>query len=136
MAEQLVAAMPAIEMVRMVNSGTEATMAALRVARAATGRDRVIKFEGCYHGHADAFLVKAGSGAATFGVPDSPGVTPATAKDTLTASFNDSGSVRELFAAHPGPSSATWAWSRPPGDSFRTCAICAPLTGRCSSSTR
>ena len=102
LAEQIVAAMPAIEMVRMVNSGTEATMAALRVARAATGRDRVIKFEGCYHGHADAFLVKAGSGAATFGVPDSPGVTPATAKDTLTASFNDSGSVRELFAAHPG----------------------------------
>ncbi len=102
LAEQIVAAMPAIEMIRMVNSGTEATMAALRVARAATGRARVVKFEGCYHGHADAFLVKAGSGAATFGVPDSPGVTPATARDTLTARFNDAGSVRELFAAHSG----------------------------------
>ncbi len=83
-------AVPSIEMVRMVNSGTEATMAALRLARAATGRPRIIKFEGCYHGHADAFLVKAGSGAATFGVPDSPGVTAATARDTLTARFNDS----------------------------------------------
>jgi glutamate-1-semialdehyde 2,1-aminomutase len=101
MAERIVAAMPAIEMVRMVNSGTEATMAALRLARGATGRPRVIKFEGCYHGHADSFLVKAGSGAATFGTPDSPGVTPATARDTLTARFNDSGSVRELFAAYP-----------------------------------
>jgi len=101
-AERLVAAIPSVEMVRMVNSGTEATMAALRVARAATSRPRVIKFEGCYHGHADSFLVKAGSGAATFGVPDSPGVTPATASDTLTATFNDAGSVRELFAAYPG----------------------------------
>ena len=101
-AERIVAAIPSVEMVRMVNSGTEATMAALRVARAATSRPRVIKFEGCYHGHADSFLVKAGSGAATFGVPDSPGVTPATANDTLTATFNDAGSVRELFAAHPG----------------------------------
>ena len=101
-AERLVAAIPSVEMVRMVNSGTEATMAALRVARAATSRPRVIKFEGCYHGHADSFLVKAGSGAATFGVPDSPGVTPATAGDTLTATFNDAGSVRELFAAYPG----------------------------------
>ena len=101
-AERLVAAIPSVEMVRMVNSGTEATMAALRVARAATSRPRVIKFAGCYHGHADSFLVKAGSGAATFGVPDSPGVTPATASDTLTATFNDAGSVRELFAAYPG----------------------------------
>ena len=101
-AERIAAAMPSIEIVRMVNSGTEATMAALRVARAATSRPRVIKFAGCYHGHADAFLVKAGSGAATFGVPDSPGVTAATANDTLTATFNDAGSVRELFAAYPG----------------------------------
>jgi glutamate-1-semialdehyde 2,1-aminomutase len=93
---------PSIEMLRLVNSGTDATMAALRLARAATRRPRVIKFEGCYHGHADAFLVKAGSGATTFGVPDSPGVTPATARDTLTACFNDAGSVRELLASHPG----------------------------------
>src|SRR5690606_7164562 len=82
--------------------GTEATMAALRLARAATRRSRIVKFAGCYHGHGDAFLVKAGSGAATFGVPDSPGVTEATARDTLTARFNDAGSVRELFAKHPG----------------------------------
>ena len=100
MAERIRAMVPSIEMVRMVNSGTEATMAALRLARGATGRPRVIKFEGCYHGHADSFLVKAGSGAATFGTPDSPGVTAATARDTLTAPFNDSGAVRELFAAH------------------------------------
>jgi glutamate-1-semialdehyde 2,1-aminomutase len=102
LAERITAAVPSIEVVRLVNSGTEATMAALRLARAATERPRVIKFEGCYHGHADAFLVKAGSGAATFGVPDSPGVTAATARDTLTAAFNDAGSVRELLAAHPG----------------------------------
>src|SRR5690606_28641142 len=102
MAERITAAMPSIEMVRFVNSGTEATMAALRLARAATRRSRIVKFAGCYHGHGDAFLVKAGSGAATFGVPDSPGVTEATARDTLTARFNDAGSVRELFAKHPG----------------------------------
>jgi glutamate-1-semialdehyde 2,1-aminomutase len=101
MAERIRALVPSIEMVRMVNSGTEATMAAVRLARGATGRPRVIKFEGCYHGHGDSFLVKAGSGAATFGTPDSPGVTAATARDTLTAPYNDSGAVRELFAAHP-----------------------------------
>ena len=93
--------MPSIEMVRFVSSGTEATMAALRLARAATNRTRVVKFEGCYHGHGDSFLVKAGSGAATFGTPDSPGVTAATARDTLTARFNDVDSVRALLAAHP-----------------------------------
>ena len=102
MAERLCRLVDSIEMVRMVNSGTEATMAALRLARGATGRPRVIKFAGCYHGHGDSFLVKAGSGAATFGTPDSPGVTAATARDTLTARFNDTGSVRELFAAYPG----------------------------------
>ena len=101
MAERLCRLVGSIEMVRMVNSGTEATMAALRLARGATGRSRVIKFAGCYHGHGDSFLVKAGSGAATFGTPDSPGVTAATARDTLTARFNDTGSVRELFAAYP-----------------------------------
>jgi len=102
MAEAIVRLVPSIEMVRLVSSGTEATMAAVRLARAATGRARIVKFEGCYHGHGDSFLVKAGSGAATFGTPDSPGVTPATARDTLTAPFNDAGAVRELFAANPG----------------------------------
>jgi glutamate-1-semialdehyde 2,1-aminomutase len=102
MAAAVVALMPSLEMVRFVSSGTEATMAALRLARAATNRARVVKFEGCYHGHGDSFLVKAGSGAATFGTPDSPGVTAATARDTLTARFNETGTVRELLAAHPG----------------------------------
>ena len=101
-AEAIVRLVPSLQMVRLVSSGTEATMSALRLARAATGRSRVIKFEGCYHGHGDSFLVKAGSGAATFGTPDSPGVTAATAHDTLTAQFNDAGSVRELLAANAG----------------------------------
>ena len=102
MAEAIARLVPSIEMVRLVNSGTEATMAAIRLARAVTGRSRIVKFEGCYHGHGDSFLVKAGSGAATFGTPDSPGVTPSTARDTLTAPFNDAGAVRELFAANAG----------------------------------
>jgi len=87
---------PSVEMVRMVNSGTEATMSAMRLARAFTGRDKVIKFEGCYHGHGDSFLSKAGSGVATLGLPDSPGVTPSTAKDTLNAVYNDLASVEQL----------------------------------------
>jgi glutamate-1-semialdehyde 2,1-aminomutase len=102
MAEALRRFVPSLEMVRMVNSGTEATMAAVRLARGATGRPKIVKFEGCYHGHGDAFLIKAGSGAATFGTPDSPGVTEGTARDTLTAAFNDLESVRRRFAAHPG----------------------------------
>ncbi len=89
--------MPSIESVRMVNSGTEATMSALRLARGYTKRDLVIKFEGCYHGHGDSFLIKAGSGALTFGTPDSPGVTKGTANDTLTAVYNDLDSVLALF---------------------------------------
>src|SRR6187200_2149469 len=93
--------MPSIERVRFVNSGTEATMSAIRVARAANGRERIVKFEGCYHGHADAFLVKAGSGALTLGVPTSPGVTRGAAGDTLIASYNDLESVRRLFDANP-----------------------------------
>ncbi len=93
--------MPSVEMVRMVNSGTEATMSAVRLARAYTGRERIIKFEGCYHGHADSFLIKAGSGAMTFGIPDSPGVTKATGNDTLTAQFNDLGTVQRLVDAYP-----------------------------------
>jgi len=101
MAEALVERVPSLDRVRMVNSGTEATMAAARLARGATGRAKIVKFEGCYHGHGDAFLIKAGSGAATFGVPDSPGVTEGTARDTLTAAFNDLDAVDRLFAAHP-----------------------------------
>ena len=102
MAEALVARVPSIERVRMVNSGTEATMAAVRLARGATGRSKIVKFEGCYHGHGDSFLIKAGSGAATFGVPDSAGVTEGTARDTLTAAFNDLDSVSRWFGEHSG----------------------------------
>jgi glutamate-1-semialdehyde 2,1-aminomutase len=94
--------MPSIERVRFVNSGTEAAMSAVRVARAATKRDKIIKFEGCYHGHADAFLVQAGSGALTLGVPTSPGVTRAAAADTLLASYNDIESVHRAFHGHRG----------------------------------
>src|SRR5471032_1318960 len=100
LAERVIKLMPSIERVRFVNSGTEAAMSALRVARAATKRDRIIKFQGCYHGHADAFLVQAGSGALTFGTPDSPGVTIGASKDTLVASYNDLASVHALFAAN------------------------------------
>ena len=92
--------MPSLERVRFVNSGTEATMSALRLARAATGRHRVIKFAGCYHGHGDPFLVQAGSGATTLGVPTSPGVSKAVAADTLVARFNDLTSVERLFRTH------------------------------------
>jgi glutamate-1-semialdehyde 2,1-aminomutase len=87
-------------MVRMVNSGTEATMSALRLARGYTGRNLVVKFEGCYHGHNDSFLIQAGSGALTFGTPNTPGVTEGTARDTLSAQFNDLGSVERLFEKH------------------------------------
>ncbi|MFO7922395.1 MAG: glutamate-1-semialdehyde 2,1-aminomutase [Bacteroidales bacterium] len=100
LAELIKDMVPSIESVRMVNSGTEATMSALRLARGFTGRDKVVKFEGCYHGHGDSFLIKAGSGALTHGEPDSPGVTKGTAKDTLNAVFNDAGSVENLFSLH------------------------------------
>ena len=99
---ELVCRMTGVEMVRMVNSGTEAVMSALRLARGATGRSKLIKFAGCYHGHSDAMLVKAGSGALTGGAPDSAGVPAEMAGDTLTASYNDLESVRRLFAANPG----------------------------------
>lgn len=101
LAEMVIDAVPSIEMVRFVNSGTEACMAVLRLMRAFTGREKLIKFEGCYHGHADMFLVKAGSGVATLGLPDSPGVPKSTTSSTLTAPYNDLEAVKALFAQNP-----------------------------------
>jgi len=98
MARMVCRLIPSIEMVRMVSSGTEATMSAIRLARGFTGRDKIIKFAGCYHGHADALLVKAGSGALTFGIPSSPGVPVSVAENTLTLPFNDSEAIRRVFA--------------------------------------
>lgn len=100
-AELVIEAVPNIDKVRFVNSGTEACMSAVRLARGYTGREKIIKFAGCYHGHADAFLIQAGSGAVTFGAPNSPGVTQGTAKDTLLARYNDLSSAEELFHQHP-----------------------------------
>ena len=97
LAKKIQAFMPSMEMVRLVNSGTEATMSALRVARGYTGRDRIVKFVGCYHGHSDSLLVKAGSGLATFGVPDSPGVPKGVAENTITLPYNDIDAVTQLF---------------------------------------
>lgn len=99
---------PSIEIVRMVNSGTEATMSAMRLARGFTGRDKIVKFEGCYHGHGDSFLIKAGSGVATLGLPDSPGVTTSTAKDTLNARYNDIESVYRLIEQNKGEIAAVF----------------------------
>ena len=101
LAQMIVDLIPAIDKIRMVNSGTEATMTALRLARGVTHRDKIIKFEGCYHGHSDTLLVKAGSGALTFGNPSSPGVPKATVQDTLVARFNDLDSVAALFEQYP-----------------------------------
>ena len=100
-AEKITSMIPSVEKVRLVNSGTEATMAAIRLARAYTKRDKIIKMEGCYHGHGDSFLIAAGSGVATLGTPDSPGVTVSTARDTLTAVYNDIQSLENLFQANP-----------------------------------
>ncbi|PKM79490.1 MAG: glutamate-1-semialdehyde-2,1-aminomutase [Firmicutes bacterium HGW-Firmicutes-13] len=97
MAELVTSAFPSMEMVRMVNSGTEAAMTALRLARGYTGRDKIIKFSGCYHGHVDSLLIKAGSGVTTLGLPDSPGVTPGTARDTVSLPYNNLDMVKELF---------------------------------------
>ena len=101
LAEMVIDAVPSIDVVRFVNSGTEACMSVLRLMRAFTGRDKIIKFEGCYHGHADMFLVKAGSGVATLGLPDSPGVPKSTTSNTLTAPYNDLETVKKLFAENP-----------------------------------
>lgn len=101
MAELICSIVPSVQKVRMVNSGTEATMSAIRVARGFTGRDKIIKMEGCYHGHGDSFLIAAGSGAMTFGAPDSPGVTKGTAKDTLIAPFNDLNAIEEIIQKNP-----------------------------------
>ena len=102
LAKQVIEAVPSVEMVRFVNSGTEACMAVLRLMRAFTRRDKIIKFEGCYHGHADMFLVKAGSGVATLGLPDSPGVPKAATQSTLTAPYNDLAAVKALFEQNSG----------------------------------
>ena len=99
-AELAVKMVPNIDKIRFVNSGTEACMSAVRLARGYSGKDKIIKFAGCYHGHSDAFLIQAGSGAVTFGSPNSPGVTQGTAKDTLLATYNDINSVRQLIASN------------------------------------
>lgn len=100
LAAEIIDAVPSIEMVRMVNSGTEATMSAIRLARGVTGRTRLVKFEGCYHGHGDSLLVKAGSGVATLGLPDSPGVPASLAESTITAPFNDADALEQVFKQH------------------------------------
>ncbi len=100
MAEEITRAIPSIEMVRMVNSGTEATMSAIRLARGVTNRNLLVKFEGCYHGHSDSLLVKAGSGVATLGLPDSPGVPASVASDTLTVAYNDAAALEQVFQEH------------------------------------
>src|ERR1700716_505010 len=102
LAEMVIAAMPAIEMVRLVNSGTEATMSALRLARGATGRKKILKFDGGYHGHVDSLLVKAGSGAATFGTPDSAGVPEEFSQLTISVPYNSLDAVRQAFEQNPG----------------------------------
>jgi len=114
LAERVCDIMPGMDLVRMVNSGTEATMSAIRLARGVTGRDTIVKFEGCYHGHSDSLLIKAGSGALTMGVPSSPGVPAALAKHTLTLTYNDPAGVREAFAEY--------------GDSI-ACIIVEPVAG-------
>ena len=146
LAERIAAAMPSIEMVRLVSSGTEAAMSAIRLARGFTGRDLVVKFEGCYHGHSDALLAAgAGSGVATLGIPGSPGVTEGAARDTITVPYNDvealDDAVRGATATRSrrsssNPSRPTWASCRPSPGSSNASATSAPRAARCSCSTR
>ena len=114
LAERVVTLVPSLEVVRMVNSGTEAVMSAIRLARGVTGRDKIVKFEGCYHGHVDSMLVKAGSGLASLGIPECPAILDALAKNTLTLPFNDPKRVKDLFAVE--------------GDSI-ACVIVEPVGG-------
>ena len=144
LARAVVAAVPSVEQVRFVSSGTEAAMSALRLARAFTGRDRILKFAGGYHGHADALLAQAGSGLATLGIPSSPGVPDAVVADTLVAEYNDLEAVRRspsttATSSRPSSSSrwpATWASSRPSRGSSRASAPSATAPARFSSPTR
>ena len=137
LAEMIVEALPAVNLVRFVNSGTEAAMSALRLARAATGRPKVVKFLGCYHGHVDSLLVSAGSGAATFGVPDSAGVTPAGVQDTLLAPYNDLTAVEGIMAVHGSsvaailvePIAETWGLSDRRRASSQACGGSVIATG-------
>lgn len=140
MAELVTNLVPTMDMVRMVNSGTEATMSAIRLARGFTGRDKIIKFEGCYHGHADCLLVKAGSGALTLGQPNSPGVPADFAKHTLTCTYNDLASVRAAFEQYPQEIACIIVEPVagnmncvPPLPEFlaRPCAPCAMSSARC-----
>jgi glutamate-1-semialdehyde 2,1-aminomutase len=144
MAELICTLFPSVDMVRMVNSGTEAVMTAIRVARGATGRDKIIKFEGCYHGHCDAMLVSAGSGLMTAGESASAGVTEGTAKDTLTAPYNDLETTARMFEVNRGRIAAVivdrwqpiWVLCCRSGAFLKAFGHCAMPTGRCSYLTR
>jgi glutamate-1-semialdehyde 2,1-aminomutase len=139
MAKLVCRAAPSVQKVRLCNSGTEACMSAIRLARGFTGRDKIIKFDGCYHGHADSLLVKAGSGALTFGHPDSAGVPAAFTQHTIVLPFNDTESVRAAFAANPGtspaslsnPSRATPVCICPSRAIWNFCVTSLPNTARC-----
>ena len=139
MAEFICENIPSVEMIRMVNSGTEAVMSAIRAARGYTGRNKIIKFAGCYHGHSDALLVKAGSGVMTAGVPDSAGVPEGCTKDTLTAVYNDLESVKKLFEEYSGeiaavivePVARIWAWFFQNRDFWKAFVDCVPIRAVC-----